>query len=114
MGEGSGPFTTFVPDAAPSLYFEIYHLTFGADDQTHYTIEYEVVRRAARLLGLLGTKEERTLARTSYTGRSRTVREFITVDLSQWEKGGESLSIIIRITDDTTGRQVERHVDFSL
>ena len=108
------PFTTFVPDAAPSLYFEIYHLTFGADDQTHYTIEYEVVRRTARLLGLLGTKEERTLARTSYTGRSRTVREFITVDLSQWEQGGESLSIIIRITDDTTGRQVERHIDFSL
>ena len=108
------PFATFVSDAAPSLYFEIYHLTFGADDQTHYTIEYEVVRRTARLLGLLGTKEERTVARTSYTGRSRTEREFITVDLSQWEQGGESLSIIIRITDDTTGRQVERHVDFSL
>ena len=29
------------------LYFEVYHLAFGADDQTHFIVEYEVQRREA-------------------------------------------------------------------
>ena len=108
------PFKKFAPEVAPSLYFEVYHLAFGDDDQTHYTIAYEVVRKRARLMGLLGTKEERTVASSAYTGRSRTAQELIMLDLSQWKPGGEALSVIIRITDDVTGRTVERHIDFSL
>ena len=77
-------------------------------------IAYEVVRRKKRLLGLLGTKEERTLVSSAYSGGSRTAQELIMIDLSQWKPGGAALSIIVRITDDTTGQQVERHIDFSL
>ena len=119
-GDGSGlertpyPFMMFAPEVAPSLYFEIYHLAFGDDDRVHYTVEYEVVRRKARMLGLLGTKEERAGASSPYTGDSRTVQELIMIDLSQWKEGGEALSITIRVTDDVTGRQVERHIDFTL
>ena len=114
LGRTPYPFTTFAPEVAPTLYFEIYHLTFGEDDQTHYTVEYEVVRRKARVLGLLGDKEERIVASSPYTGRSRTIQEMIEIDLSQWGDGGENLSIIVRITDDVTGQTAERHIDFSL
>ena len=98
-----------------ALYFEVYHLTFGADDQTHFMVEYEVTRREKRggIAGLLGkSKNAVTSARTHYTGHARTTREYILLDSEDWEGEG-SLTITVRVTDETTGQQIERAIEFT-
>ncbi|MFQ5570502.1 MAG: GWxTD domain-containing protein [Rhodothermales bacterium] len=110
------PFTTTSPDVALGLYFEAYHLSFGEDDRTHYEVEYGIERAGdgGGLLRFLGRRpDERTTVRTPYVGTSRTARENILLDLSEWEGDGD-LRITVRITDQTTGQQVERSLQFTM
>ncbi len=110
------PFDTLEKQTPLLLYFEVYHLAFGPDDQTHYTVAYEVRRKQGRrgLLRFLGgPKEEGTAAQTDYTGASRTARESILLDFAQWEGRG-ALEITVRVTDRVTGRQVERMIPMRL
>lgn len=95
-----------------ALYFEVYHLTYGPDDQTHYKVSYEIYRREkGTVWRLFRDKEERTTASTTYVGTSRTAKEHIIVDLS--ETGGEgALKVTVRVTDEVSGQQVERSIDF--
>ena len=106
---------TITPQTPLALYFEVYHLAFGPDDQTHFTVEYEIARREgpslARYLGL--RQDEKTAVSTTYTGSSRMVREHIVLDLSEWSGSGP-LAITTRVTDQTTGQRVERTLDFEL
>ena len=98
--------------AVLALYFEAYHLTFGPDDQTHYTVEFEIERQEkGDVWRMFRPKRERTAASTAYTGDSRTAREYVIVDLSEEEKEGR-IKVTVRIIDDTTGRQVERSIEF--
>ncbi len=106
------PFAVVTEQDSLGLYFEIYHLAFGADDQTHYEVAYEVTRRKGGLRGLLRGGKERIAARTSYTGRSRTAREAIVLVLDDWAEG--EVDITIRVTDETTGQTVERSTYFVL
>lgn len=95
-----------------ALYFEAYHLTFDADDRTHYTVEFEIARREdGGLWRLFRPNEERTAAATSYTGASRTAQEYIVVDLSEDEEAAH-LKVTVRVTDDVTGQRVERSIEF--
>ena len=95
-----------------ALYFEVYHLTFGPDDRTHYTVEFEIARREkGDVWRLFRPKEERTAAATAYTGDSRTAHEYIIVDLSEEDKAGP-LKVTVRLIDDITGQQVERSIEF--
>ncbi|MFQ5571487.1 MAG: GWxTD domain-containing protein, partial [Rhodothermales bacterium] len=109
------PYTIITPQTPLVLYFEAYHLAFGPDDQTHYTVEYEVRRtKGGGLLRFLGGgKEEGTSAQSRYTGSSRTAKEYILLDFSEW-KGKGDLEVTVRITDGVTGRQVERTLAFTL
>ena len=109
------PHTQIWPELPLGLYFEIYHLAFGDDDQTHYTIAYEIARSEKRgLLRFLGRGEqERATAQTPYTGQRRTARETIVLDMSEWEGEGE-LEVRVQVTDDVTGREVERVLVFEL
>ena len=103
-------------DLPLGFYFEVYHLTFGADDQAHYTVTYEIVRDKERssLLRFLGRGgEERTSVSTTYTGTSRTAREYILLDLSEWEGQGE-LKVRVRVKDETTGQQISRVLSFMM
>ena len=105
------PFSALAEQDSPGLYFEIYHLTFGADDQTHYAVEYEMVQRKARGGVLRFRKQEvRTATQTSYTGTTRTAREAILLTLEEWVDG--ELEVIVCVTDEITGQQVERSVLF--
>ncbi|MDX1548338.1 MAG: hypothetical protein R3247_15170, partial [Rhodothermales bacterium] len=97
------PRTTLTPETPLGLYFEIYHLAFGPDDQTHYTVAYDVVRPGGRT----------TSARSTYAGTERTARELIGIDLREYDRPGP-LEIIVRVTDDTTGQTMERAVAFDL
>lgn len=108
------PFRTLSPGTPLGLYFEVYHLAFGGNDNTQYTVEYEVERRTERgnLVKLFrGDEEQRTATRTTYEGRSRTAEEYILLNLSEWEGNGR-IAITVRVTDEQTGQQVERAVSF--
>ncbi|GIV59979.1 MAG: hypothetical protein KatS3mg043_1068 [Rhodothermaceae bacterium] len=110
------PFSVITPDIELALYFEVYHLTFGADDRVHYTIEYEIARSEQKggLLRFLGGRDEsRTSSRISNTGNDRTAREMILLDLSRWEGSGE-LEVRVRVTDETTGQVVMRSMRFEV
>jgi hypothetical protein len=103
-------------DLPLGFYFEVYHLTFGADDQAHYTVTYEIVRGKERnpLLRFLGRgDEERTAVSTPYTGTSRTAREYLMLDLSEWEGQGE-LDVQVRVKDETTGQEISRILSFTM
>ncbi len=109
------PFSVITPEISLGLYFEAYHLAFGSDDRTHFEIAYEVRRSgASSLLRFLGGRgDEITSARSTYTGASRTARESILLDLSEWQGRGE-LEVVVRLTDLTTGRQVARSLRLEL
>ena len=110
------PYAHLTPSTPLALYFELYHLTFGADDQTHYLIEYEVSRSRSKggLLRLPGPRvDQRTTAQTTYSGNSRTAKEYIALDLSTWQGRG-NVDITIRATDETSGAQVARTITFTM
>ncbi len=102
------PFSTVTPETSLGLYFEVYHLAFGSDDQAQFTVEYEVVRDADRRGG-----RKLTSASTPYTSGSRTAKEFIAVDLSDYGDKG-TLDIRVTVTDDVTSQEVSRTVRFNL
>ncbi|GAB5518288.1 MAG: hypothetical protein RhofKO_05390 [Rhodothermales bacterium] len=95
-----------------ALYFEVYHLAFTANDETSYTIAYEVSRPGRkRLLAGRGADQLTTTA-VSYQGQQRTAQEYVAVDIADWNGQGE-LNITIRVTDEVTGEQVSRDITFS-
>lgn len=112
------PFTEIAADASLVLYFELYHLGFGSDDQTRYTVEYDVKREAkrSRIARLFrGNKEDRTTASTTYEGEGRRAQEHILIDLSEWpDDESGTLTVTVRVIDEVTGQQVERAIDFEV
>jgi len=100
------PFSHLDGTAPPDLVFEIYNLTFGPDDLTHYTIEYEVSRAARR-------SPEVTRARSSHSGTDVRSVERIALDLGEWREGG-AVVVTVRLTDDVTSEQVARSIAFEL
>jgi len=110
------PFDTLEKQTPLLLYFEVYHLAFGPDDQTQYTVAYAVRRKKGRggLLRFLGgPEEEGAAAQTDYTGLSRTAKEAILLDFTDWQGRG-ALEITVRVTDRVTGRRVERTIPMRL
>jgi GWxTD domain-containing protein len=114
----------FVGSRLPSetplvLYFEVYHLAFGADDQTRYTVEYEVNGRSsqegiARLLGG-DTETRQTATETTHQGTSRKAKRYIMIDLADWTRVEENdLRVTVRVTDEVTGQTVERSMQVQL
>jgi GWxTD domain-containing protein len=96
------------------LYFEAYGLQFGADDETHYAIEYEVARREPgtafqRILGR--SRRDVTAARTEHRGTTARTEEIIVLDPSEWSDGAE-IRLTIRVTDLHAHRTTERVLVF--
>jgi hypothetical protein len=110
------PYEDVFPSTPLALYFEVYHLPFNANDRTEYTVEYELQgnkKRGALVEFVLGDDEEQTTVSTTRQGSSRTAEEYILLDLSNWE-GDSDLTVTVRVTDETTGQEVERDIDFRL
>lgn len=111
------PFAEVTPEAPLALYFEVYHLSFNDRGRAEYTVEYDVKRRTKRegLASLFrGDEEQRTATRTTHEADSRTVQEHIVLDLSEFEDPTGDLTVTVRITDEATGRDVERSIDFEV
>jgi len=112
------PFEEVTPETALTLYFEAYHLPFGADDKTEYTVEYRVQRKTERggLVRLFRGEDERsTTVSTTNQGTSRTAKEYILLDLAEWDVGTDTtLTVTVRVIDEESGQSVERDIDFRL
>lgn len=102
------PHDALTPEISFGLYFEVYHLLFGADDRAHFTVAYEVVRR-----GKNGDRDRRITATTPYTSDHRTARETIFLDLRKLHEEGR-FEVAVHVTDDTTGRTVTRMLTFDV
>lgn len=110
------PFRDVHPNTQLGFYFEVYNLPFNADDQTEYTVAYEVEGRKERgaIAGaLLGENGKRTTVETTRQGSSRTAEEYILLDLGDWEgEEGSSLDVTVQVKDETSGMKVERSIEF--
>ena len=118
MPDGAGlvvkpyPLPNVTFGTSPALYFEVYHLTFDADDLTRYTVEYEIERRErGGVWRLFQSSKGRTTAALSYTGTARTAREYVVVDLTEADRAGR-LKVTVRVTDTVSGQHVERAIEF--
>ncbi len=111
------PFRSITVDTPLLLAFEIYHLTFGADDRTQYTVDYEVegeTRRGWTRL-LRGQDTQRTRTTMTREGTSRRSDEQILLDLSEIDHEEEQdVRVTVRVTDEETGETVTRSLDFVL
>ena len=105
------PVTRISPDLPLMLYFEIYHLTYSAD-QTQYTIEYTIEKKPGGLR-LRRRRGDTTSFRSTQQGSERTVQEQVMLDLSDWRGNGE-IDIRVTITDEHTGQQVQRNIRYEL
>ncbi len=96
------------------LFFEVYHLTFDAQDQTRYSIEYTL--RSPQRRGLLGRLFGRSRTVLSVespaTGTEASPVEVGQLDVSSLDPGRYTLTITV--TDQLTGRQASRSRDLIL
>ena len=111
------PFDRLTPTTPVRLAFEVYHLTFGADDRTRYVVTYEVERRTRRGWTRFFRSDDATRTATAavYRGTSRRTDELIELDLAEFEDDrSQDLRITVRVTDEISNETVERSVDFVL
>lgn len=113
------PFEEIHADRPIALGFEIYHLAFGEDDRTRYTIEYGITSEEKRggLAGLLGrTRIDRTATQSTYSGTSRQATEYILLELNNTLDLSKSatVNVAVHVTDEVTGQTVNRSITFTL
>ncbi len=107
------PNAAVTPQTQLGLYFEAYHLTFGPDDQTHFTVAYEIARREQPGGLLEKAPLRRTTAQTRHSGDSRSAHETILLGLDDL-KGTGQFEITVRVTDEITGQQTQRALSFDV
>jgi len=108
------PFKTLDPEEPLGLYFEVYNLSYDDTDRTRYAVEYAVERTVPKggLAGLFGGDATKTTATTTAgAGKGRTTREYLELDLSDWDQA-QTLTIVVRVTDKVTGETVHRTIPF--
>jgi hypothetical protein len=111
------PFRTLSAETPLLLTFELYHLAYGADDRTRYTIAYEAEGETKRGWTRLfrGTDTQRTSTEMTMAGSDRRTEETILLDLSQIERDEpQDVRVTVRVTDEVSGTTVSRSLDFVL
>jgi len=111
------PFQTIGPETPLLLSFELYHLNYGDDDRTRYTLSYAVEGKTQRGWTRLfrGQDTQRTTTEMTRRGSERRTEEQIVLDLSQIEREEpQDVRVTVRVTDEVTDASVTRSVDFRL
>ena len=111
------PFRTVTTETPILLSFELYHLSLGPNDQTRYTVSYEVEGRTRRGWTRLfrGQDTQQTATETTVTGTTRRTEETLLLDLSEIGRDeAQDVRVTVRVTDETTGATVARTIDFVL
>lgn len=108
------PFSHIRTDQPLALYFEIYNLTYGSEDQTQYTISYVLERKKdGGVFQLFRDESMKTETTTEVQGASRRTDEIIELDLSE-ASGADEVRISVRVTDDVTGQTMKRSLTFEV
>ena len=104
------PFGTLTPQTQLALLFEVYGLSYGADDETAFTIAYEVrKKREGRFLAR--DRTETAAVEIPTTSPTTTSREVLALDPANWA-GADEVVIEVTVTDEATGRSVMRSLTF--
>ena len=80
------PSGTFERGAVPYVYFEVYDLSFGADDQTRYSIAYTLTGEDGEVISVAPKEQQGT--------RSSPI-EFVGIDVSEASRGRHELTVTI-------------------
>ena len=105
----ANPFRRFSVRQPVFLYFEVYDLSFDADDHTRYTLAYALspAKDREKFLGLFGKSDQPALTlQATRSGTDATARDYAELDVSKVDPGTYTLTL--RVTDEVTGRTVER------
>lgn len=104
----ANPTLTFPMNSALHAYFEVYNLTYGADDQTHYSTEYrlESHEKHGKFLGIFGGDTITLAVKATGEGSDRSPAEHGEIDVS--DVPGGRYDLIVTVTDETTGESVSR------
>lgn len=112
------PFRRLTSERQLLLSFEIYHLTYGAEDRTRYTVAYEAegtTRPGGWRNPFEGSETQRTSTEMTAEGTSRRTEETMLLDLSELSRDRlQDLEVTVRVTDEVSGTTVSRDVKFVL
>ncbi|GAB5520199.1 MAG: hypothetical protein RhofKO_24500 [Rhodothermales bacterium] len=100
------PSAIFSIDQPAYLYYEVYHLSFDADDRTNYRIEYTLQRPDQPRRLFRRNSPDGLRLETSSSGTSATLYEYAEIDISQVRPGAYTLTVTI--TDGNTNEVIER------
>ncbi len=89
------------PDTPFAVYFETYFLRFNEEDRTHYTVAYSL---SSEGIDPITTSFD-------YEGNAATVREFMVIDIGEWEMPGP-LTLMLTVTDQVADTTKSRSIDF--
>lgn len=102
----ANPLGKVARDESLYAYFEVYNLTFDANDQARYSIRYTLTREGRSFLGLGGRKKEALSVEVQQASAEAAPVEYLEVDLSSIRSG--SYTLTVTITDQQTGASVSR------
>ena len=102
------PAPTIKNDRPIILYFELYNLAFGSDDQTQYSIEYTIEEMRGGSLRIGRRRNASTSFKSTEQGPDRNTTEQLILDLSEWRGEGD-IQITVTITDEHSGESVSRN-----
>lgn len=112
------PFRRLTSERPLLLSFEVYHLTYGPEDRTRYTVAYEAegtTRRGGWRNPFQGPETQRTSTEMTAEGTSRRTEETMLLDLSELSRDRlQDLEVTVRVTDEVSGTSVSRDVKFVL
>ena len=107
----ANPGRGFLKDKPLAIYYEVYNLTYGADDQTAYSIRYTMEERKNRR-----RKRRKSSAALSVTierqGAARKAIEYGELDVSSLKRGAYDLRVTI--TDLHTGHRATNYREVEL
>ena len=114
MGLKPYPLSTLQSGRPLTFYFEAYHLAFGPDDRTRYTVEYRVERRTeGGPFRLFRDRTEETATATTYEGTASRAQEYIQLGLQELTNA-DQVRITVRLTDEVGGQTAERSITFEV
>ena len=108
----ANPGRGFQRERALAVYYEVYNLTYGANDRTAYTIRYTLEERK-KGRRIFKRKPEMALSvSVEREGGDRTAIEYGELDVSALKKGAYDLRVTV--TDTHTGQQVSAYREIEL
>ena len=109
----ANPFHRFALDQPVHVYFEVYHLALDAEDRAHYRVEYALEpRQAGGVLGLFRRKGTSLSVTTRFESATPSPLVFTEIDVGKVPAGDYVL--VVRVTDELTGAEMEQRVPVEL